>query len=47
MEVLIGLVLAIMVGLTLTLAGLDRDRALYPVMMIVIASSGPAALITA
>ena len=38
MEVLIGLVLAIMVGLTLTLAGLDRDRALYPVMMIVIAS---------
>ena len=38
MEVLIGLVLAITLGLAFSLAGLDRDRALYPVLMMVIAS---------
>jgi len=38
MEVWIGLVLAVAAGLGCSSAGLDRDRALYPVMMIVIAS---------
>jgi hypothetical protein len=35
---LIGLVLAIAVGVLLSWTGLDRDRALYPVVVIVVAS---------
>ena len=38
MEYLIGAALALGVGLVATLAGLDRDRAFYPVVLIVIAS---------
>lgn len=38
MEFLIGLVLALLVGMFATLVGLDRDRAFYPTVMIVIAS---------
>lgn len=35
---LVGIVLALLAGLTLTWTGMDRDRAAYPVVMIVIAS---------
>ncbi|MBP1150295.1 MULTISPECIES: hypothetical protein [unclassified Methylocaldum] len=38
MAFLIGAVLAIVIGLSATLFGLDRDRAFYPTVMIVIAS---------
>jgi len=38
MEVPIGIILAIAVGLMLTWSGMDRERALYPTLMIVIAS---------
>ncbi len=38
MELLIGVVLALSVGLMATFIGLDRDRALYPTAMIVIAA---------
>ena len=38
MELLIGTVLALSVGLACTFIGMDRDRALYPAVMIVIAS---------
>lgn len=38
MEYLIGAVLALSVGLSATFLGLDRDRAFYPTVMIVIAS---------
>ncbi len=38
MALLIGAVLALAVGLLATVAGLDRDRAFYPTVMIVIAS---------
>ena len=38
MSVAVGLVLALIVGGMATVVGLDRDRALYPVVMIVIAS---------
>lgn len=38
MAFLIGSVLAISVGLLMTFIGLDRDRAFYPTVMIVIAS---------
>lgn len=38
MNIAIGLVLALIVGGSATWAGLDRDRALYPIVMIVIAS---------
>jgi len=38
MEFLIGAVLALSVGLFATFIGLDRDRAFYPTVMIVIAS---------
>lgn len=38
MEFAIGIVLAVVVGISLTLIGMDRDRALYPAIMIVIAS---------
>jgi hypothetical protein len=38
MAFLIGLVLAILVGLFATAVGLDRDRAFYPTVMIVIAT---------
>ena len=38
MAILIGLVLAIAVGLFATWVGLDRDRAFYPVVTIVVAS---------
>jgi hypothetical protein len=37
-EFLVGAVLAFSVGLSATLVGLDRDRAFYPTVMIVIAS---------
>jgi hypothetical protein len=37
-EILIGVVLAIVVGGSLTLLGMDRDRSLYPAIMIVIAA---------
>jgi hypothetical protein len=38
MSVAVGVVLALIVGGMATVVGLDRDRALYPVVMIVIAS---------
>ncbi len=38
MAFLIGAVLALLVGLLATFSGLDRDRAFYPTVMIVIAS---------
>ncbi len=38
MSIMIGAFLALVVGSSATLTGLDRDRALYPVVMIVIAS---------
>lgn len=38
MPLLIGAVLAFAVGLFATVVGLDRDRAFYPVVMIVIAA---------
>lgn len=38
MAFLIGAVLALSVGLSATFIGLDRDRAFYPTVMIVIAS---------
>lgn len=38
MEFLVGAVLALSVGLSATFLGLDRDRAFYPTVMIVIAS---------
>jgi hypothetical protein len=37
-EFVIGVVLAVSVGLLATFSGLDRDRAFYPTVMIVIAS---------
>lgn len=37
MEFVIGIVLALSVGLLATVTGLDRDRAFYPTVMIVIA----------
>lgn len=37
MEFLIGVVLALVVGISTTLIGMDRDRALYPTTLIVIA----------
>ncbi len=39
MEFLVGVGLALLVGLSATYLGLDRDRAFYPTVMIVIASS--------
>ena len=38
MDFLIGVVLALTVGLSATFIRLDRDRAFYPTVMIVIAS---------
>jgi hypothetical protein len=38
MEYVIGVALGVSVGLLATLAGMDRDRALYPAILIVIAS---------
>src|SRR5688572_12137097 len=38
MALLVGAVLALVVGLFATRAGLDRDRAFYPVVTIVVAS---------
>ena len=38
MSIAVGVVLALVVGGVTTLFGLDRDRALYPAVMIVIAS---------
>lgn len=38
MEFAIGIVLAVIAGISLTTAGMDRDRAVYPVILIVIAS---------
>jgi len=37
-EFLVGAVLAISIGVSATFVGLDRDRAFYPTVMIVIAS---------
>lgn len=41
MALVIGLVFALVVGLMCTAMGMDRDRALYPVVMIVIACIYP------
>ena len=38
LEIVIGVVLAIVVGLSLTFLGMDRDRSLYPAIMMVIAA---------
>jgi hypothetical protein len=38
MAILVGAILALSVGLFATFVGLDRDRAFYPTVMIVIAS---------
>ena len=38
MEYTVGIVLGIAIGIFSSLVGLDRDRALYPVALIVIAS---------
>lgn len=38
LPVMIGIVLALVVGLLATVIGFDRDRSLYPVILIVIAS---------
>ena len=38
MEILIGIFLALGVGISTTLIGMDKDRALYPTIMIVIAA---------
>lgn len=38
MEYLVGVVLALGVGVATTLAGFDRDRALYPAIVLVVAS---------
>src|SRR5215475_4130003 len=38
MSIAVGIVLALMIGGAATFIDLDRDRALYPIMMIVIAS---------
>ena len=38
MSIAVGVVLALLVGGSFTFFGLDRDRALYPVVMIAIAS---------
>lgn len=38
MALLVGLLLAVAIGLMATAVGLDRDRAFYPTVMIVIAS---------
>ena len=38
MEFLVGAALALSVGFTATFVGLDRDRAFYPTVMVVIAS---------
>lgn len=38
MAFLIGVILALSIGLSATFIGLDRDRAFYPTIMIVIAS---------
>ncbi|MFZ1702040.1 MAG: hypothetical protein WBO10_11690 [Pyrinomonadaceae bacterium] len=37
MEFIIGIALGLVIGLSMSLVGMDRDRALYPAMMIVIA----------
>jgi hypothetical protein len=38
MGFVVGAILAVVVGISATLIGLDRDRALYPTVLIVIAS---------
>ena len=38
MEYVVGVVLGVIIGLGTTLIGMDRDRALYPAMLIVIAA---------
>ena len=38
MEYVIGIVLGIAVGVSTSLVGMDRDRALYPAILIVVAS---------
>ena len=38
MAILVGAILAVAVGLFATAVGLDRDRAFYPTLMLVIAS---------
>lgn len=37
MEIIVGIVLALGIGLSASLLGLDRDRAFYPTIMMVIA----------
>ena len=38
MEYLVGAILGILVGVSTRLIGMDRDRALYPAIMVVVAS---------
>jgi hypothetical protein len=38
MEYVVGVVLAVAVGIGTTLIGMDRDRALYPAILVVVAS---------
>lgn len=38
MEYVVGIVLGIAVGVSTTLVGMDRDRALYPAILVVVAS---------
>ena len=38
MEFLVGIVLALFISLSATLVGLDKDRAFYPTVLVVIAS---------
>lgn len=38
MELLVGVAMALCVGLFSTVAGFDRDRSLYPVILVVVAS---------
>ena len=38
MSIFIGIILAIAIGLIATLAGLDRERAFYPAVLLVVAS---------
>ncbi len=38
MEVIVGIGLGILIGVSMSFVGMDRDKALYPAIMIVIAS---------
>lgn len=38
MEIVVGVLLGLLIGVSMTFVGMDRDKALYPAIMIVIAS---------